>query len=72
MLILKKYTVFNVFLAFFLYKMPFIMMCGFPASGKTTRCHDLEKYFSLKRGRVVKVVNDDLLELDKNLAYSCE
>ncbi|XP_046859441.1 protein KTI12 homolog isoform X2 [Xenia sp. Carnegie-2017] len=50
--------------------MPFIMMCGFPASGKTTRCHDLEKYFSLKRGRVVKVVNDDLLELDKNLVYS--
>ena len=52
--------------------MPFIIMCGYPASGKTTRCSELKAYFTEKHGKTVEVINDDSLELDKNTVYSCE
>ena len=52
--------------------MPFIMMCGFPASGKTTRCEQLKEYFSEKHGKVVDVISDETIGLNKNFTYSCE
>ena len=52
--------------------MPFIIMCGYPASGKTTRCNELTEYFVQKHDKRVEVVCDDMLELDKNIVYSCE
>ena len=52
--------------------MPFIIMCGYPASGKTTRCNELKEYFTQKQGKGVEVINDDILELNKNTVYSCE
>ena len=47
-------------------------MCGYPASGKTTRCNELKEYFSQKHGKRVEVIDDDMLELNKNTVYSCE
>ena len=52
--------------------MPFIIMCGHPASGKTTRCDEIKEHFTQKHDKGVEVINDDLLELDKNTVYSCE
>ena len=52
--------------------MPFIIICGYPASGKTTRCSELQEYFTQKHGKGVEVINDDMLEFDKNTVYSCE
>ena len=50
--------------------MPLIIMCGYPASGKTTRCNELKEYFSQKHGKRVEVINDDTLESNKNTVYS--
>ncbi|XP_028393500.1 protein KTI12 homolog [Dendronephthya gigantea] len=50
--------------------MPFIIMCGYPASGKTTRCNELKQYFTQKHGKGVEVISDDMLELNKNTVYS--
>jgi len=50
-------------------KMPLIIMCGFPSSGKTTRAEQLVKYFS-SIGCPVELINVESLKISRNSLYS--
>jgi protein KTI12 len=46
--------------------MALVVMCGTPASGKTTRALDLKNYLQTKHQKNVILVNEEALKLDKN------
>ncbi len=52
--------------------MPCVLLCGFPCSGKTTRANQLKTFLIETSGKVVHVINDDDLKIDKNQVYSGE
>ena len=49
--------------------MPLVLMCGFPASGKTKRASELKHYLEKSSGRVVHVIGDESLGVNKNTVY---
>ncbi len=48
--------------------MPFILFCGIPSSGKTTRAKELATYIE-GMGHKVVVVNEESLKVDRNKTY---
>lgn len=52
-----------------MFKMPLIIMCGFPCSGKSKRAHELKNYLE-NRGKTVHLAGDDSNSLDRNGVYS--
>lgn len=51
--------------------MPFVLMCGLPSSGKTTRAKILEEYLIKEHETKVIIVSDkEHLNLDKNEVYN--
>ena len=50
--------------------MPFVVMCGLPSSGKTTRCSQLKHFMEEKMGKTVHIVGDDTFEVKKNEVYA--
>lgn len=53
----------------YMFKMPLIIMCGFPCSGKSKRAHELKNYLE-NRGKTVHLAGDDNNSLDRNGVYS--
>ncbi|XP_056622411.1 protein KTI12 homolog [Triplophysa dalaica] len=51
-------------------KMPLVVLCGYPCSGKTRRAHELRDYFSQNTERKVHVIGDEDQGIDKNSVYS--
>jgi len=49
--------------------MPFIIMCGLPSSGKTTRTNELKKYFEDNQSKRTIIVSDHRHDVDKNDVY---
>lgn len=49
--------------------MPLIVLCGIPGSGKTTKANELKKYFEEKHNKIVEIINEESLNLDKNVYY---
>ncbi|KAJ8036224.1 Protein KTI12-like [Holothuria leucospilota] len=49
--------------------MPLIVMCGIPSSGKTTRTNEIKKHLELMK-KIVVVVGDHVMNLDKNSVYA--
>ena len=49
--------------------MPLALMCGFPASGKTKRASELKHYLEKSSGKVVHVIGDQSLGVNKNTVY---
>ena len=49
--------------------MPLVLMCGFPASGKTKRASELKHYLEKSSGKVVHVIGDQSLGVNKNTVY---
>lgn len=52
-----------------MFKMPLIIMCGFPCSGKSKRAYELKNYLE-NRGKTVHLAGDDNNSLDRNGVYS--
>ncbi len=50
--------------------MPCVLLCGFPSSGKTTRANQLKTFLTETSGKVVHIINDEDLKIDKNQVYS--
>ncbi|XP_037538824.1 protein KTI12 homolog [Nematolebias whitei] len=50
--------------------MPLIVMCGYPCSGKTRRAEELKAHFEKNMERLVHVVGDEALGVDRNGVYS--
>lgn len=53
-------------------KMPLIVMCGYPCSGKTRRAHELREYFTQNTERQVHIVGDEVQGIDKSSVYAGE
>lgn len=50
--------------------MPFVLVCGYPSSGKSKRTEDIRNYLSEKTERLVHVISDHTLKFDKNKVYA--
>ncbi|XP_064596493.1 protein KTI12 homolog [Liolophura sinensis] len=50
--------------------MPLVIMCGYPSSGKTTRCEELANFFREEMKKNVEIVSDQNIGLNKNDVYS--
>jgi len=53
-------------------KMPLIVMCGYPCSGKTRRAHELREYFTQNTERQVHIVGDEVQGIDRSSVYAGE
>ena len=53
----------------YVFKMPLIIMCGFPCSGKSKRAQELRNYLE-NRGKTVYLASDESSSLDRNTVYS--
>ena len=51
-------------------KMPFVEMCGFPSSGKTTRAKELEAYLCREKGLNSRIISETEFGLNKNDIYA--
>ena len=51
-------------------KMPFVAICGFPSSGKSTRARELESYLCKEKGVNTRIIADCDFGLDKNVIYA--
>lgn len=53
--------------------MPLILMVGLPSSGKTTRAHEIQKYFTEQLHKEVILISDNeiisKMNMDKNVLY---
>ncbi|KAL4216392.1 kti12 [Mactra antiquata] len=49
--------------------MPFILLCGFPSSGKSRRASELEEFFKNKCEKSVNVISDHSIGVDRNKVY---
>ncbi|XP_071139341.1 protein KTI12 homolog [Mytilus edulis] len=47
--------------------MPFVLICGFPSSGKSTRAQQLKEHFKAK---TVNVISDHSIGVDRNSVYA--
>jgi len=50
--------------------MPFVAICGFPSSGKSTRARELESYLCKEKGVNTRIIADCDFGLDKNVIYA--
>lgn len=50
--------------------MPFVAMCGFPSSGKSTRAKELESYLGREKGVNTRIIAESDFGLDKNVIYA--
>lgn len=50
--------------------MPLVILCGFPASGKTTLAMKLSTFLKQNTQMTVQVVNDEFLNIPNNDYYS--
>eukprot|EP00105_Crassostrea_gigas_P012480 XP_011428478.1 PREDICTED: protein KTI12 homolog [Crassostrea gigas] len=50
--------------------MPFVLVCGYPSSGKSKRTEDIRNYLSENTERLVHVISDHTLKFDKNKVYA--
>ena len=50
--------------------MPFILVCGYPSSGKTKYCLELKEYFQTQHNKEVLLINEENLFMIKNQVYS--
>ncbi len=50
--------------------MPFVVMCGLPSSGKTSRAHELKAYLNDQKGVNVNIISDHGLDVNKNDVYA--
>ena len=50
--------------------MPFVIMCGLPSSGKTTRARQLEEHLVKEHNSTVIIVSDEEQNIDKNEVYN--
>lgn len=50
--------------------MPFVLVCGYPSSGKSKRTEDIRNYLSEQTERLVHVISDHTLKFDKNKVYA--
>lgn len=39
--------------------MPLVIICGCPASGKTTRANELREFFEVQKGKIVHVISEN-------------
>ena len=53
-----------------LHIMPFVLMCGFPSSGKSTRAEQLRQHITETTKRTVLIVGDETIGIDKNDVYA--
>lgn len=51
-------------------QMPLVILCGFPASGKTTLATKLSTFLKQNTQMTVQVVNDEFLNIPNNDYYS--
>jgi len=50
--------------------MPFIILCGFPCSGKTTRSLELREYFEKTKHLRALIISEHDRGLQRNVLYS--
>ena len=50
--------------------MPFVVMCGCPSSGKTTRALQLKTYLNSNTKLEVQIISDGDFGIDKNDVYA--
>ena len=50
--------------------MPFVLICGLPSSGKTTRCKQLKKLLEDQENAQVHTFGDHDLNVVKNEVYA--
>ena len=50
--------------------MPFIILCGYPCSGKTTRSLELKEYFENTKHLRTIIISEHDRELQRNFLYS--
>lgn len=50
--------------------MPFVLMCGFPSSGKSSRVEKLKQFLTEEKQATVNVITDQDFEIDKNAVYA--
>ncbi|MGH0132267.1 UNVERIFIED_CONTAM: hypothetical protein FKN15_051095 [Acipenser sinensis] len=55
---------------FNLRKMPLVVMCGFPCSGKSRRTQELKEYILKNTNRKVYVVGDETVGIEQNSVYA--
>lgn len=51
-------------------QMPLVILCGFPASGKTTLATKLASFLKENTQLAVQIVNDEFLNIPNNEYYS--
>ena len=49
--------------------MPLIIMCGFPASGKTKRANEIKQYIEQNSGKTVNIIGDHSMGVNRNKVY---
>lgn len=52
--------------------MPLILMVGLPSSGKTTRAHEIKKYFTEQHRQVILISDNEIIlqmHTDKNVLF---
>ena len=49
--------------------MPLIIMCGFPASGKTKRANEIKQYIEQNSGKTVNIIGDHSMGVNRNTVY---
>ena len=49
--------------------MPLVLICGFPSSGKSKRAAELKEHLEGKCNKVVKVISDHFLGVNRNNVY---
>ena len=49
--------------------MPFVLMCGLPCSGKTTRTKQLIDFLRKQKGVNVSIISDDDFGVKRNIVY---
>ena len=50
--------------------MPLVILCGFPASGKTTLANQLAVFLQENTQMTVQVVNDEFLRIENNSYFA--
>ena len=50
--------------------MPFVLICGFPCSKKTTRAKEIKEFLEQKHSQNVEIVSDQSMDVQRNTVYS--
>lgn len=51
-------------------KMPLVVMCGYPSSGKSKRAEELKNHLENSRGKTVHLAGDETINLERNEVYA--